>query len=197
MGIPGFLPMDVETLLESRYGRPPQHWYQRVCRLLDRSIGAAVCLQQEIPEITIGFGFLTKTMVGSHHSTSSCHSVLYDDPQNYFSKNHAGTQVDLNMTTTSTLPNTCMKIVVPVSGSELTSTQIRWPHSPGNGGIYITGYNPQESQEEKAGMQAWKLMHMLLSKHGICIFRTIDIIKTMCAIIWQTFYIHHLIYNYK
>lgn len=75
-------------------------------------------------------------MVGSHHSTSSSHSVLYDGHQNY-----AGTQVDLKMTTTSNLPNTCMHIAMPVSLTHLNpNTMTTFPRPWRE----LRGYNPQE-----------------------------------------------------
>ena len=101
-------------------------------------------------------GNLRNYMVGSHHSTSSSHSVLYDGRQNY-----AGTQVDLNMTTTSIVRNTCMHIAMPVSLTHLNpNTMTTFPRQWRD----LSGYNPQE---KKRGMTAWKVMHMLLSKNWI------------------------------
>lgn len=75
-------------------------------------------------------------MVGSHHSTSSSHSVLYDGHQKY-----AGTQVDLKMTTTSFLPNTCMHIAMPVSLTQLNPNTITTFPRPWR---ELSGYNPQD-----------------------------------------------------
>lgn len=111
-------------------------------------------------------------MVGSHHSTSSSHSVLYDGHQNY-----AGTQVDLNMTT-SNLPNTCMHIVMPVSLTHLNpNTMTTFPRPWRD----LSGYNPQEKKGGNDSMGSYA--HGAEQKSNTVYDLELKIkIKTMCMI---------------